>query len=139
MTFLTKFSQKSDAQSKRKKVNSTNELFIFCIQGISEWKQKKWTLPLNSAYSNYSSLTNFSLNRQFCFFWTKFTQKGYFWSKTEKWISPWLLHTRISVGIKFQLQVRILIFGPNFARTGISGLKQKNHAFAFIHDEYLLY
>ena len=63
LTFLTKFFPKNYVQSKRKKVNSTNELFIFCIQGISEWKQKKWTLPLNSAYSNYSSLTNFSLNR----------------------------------------------------------------------------
>ena len=36
LTFLTKFSQKSYVQSKRKKVNSKNELFIFCIQVISE-------------------------------------------------------------------------------------------------------
>ena len=33
----------------------------------------------------------------------------------------------------------ILSFGPNFAKSGISGLKQKNHAFVFIHGEYLLY
>ena len=49
------------------------------------------------------------------------------------------MHTRITISIKFQLKVRILIFGPNFAKTDISGLKQKNHAFAFIHGEYLLY
>ena len=41
LTFLTKFAQKRYVQSKRKKVNSANEFFIFCIQGISESKQKK--------------------------------------------------------------------------------------------------
>ena len=62
LTFLTKFALKRYVQSKRKKVNSTNEFFTFYIQVISEWKQKKWTLPLNSAFSNYGSLINFSLN-----------------------------------------------------------------------------
>ena len=30
------------------------------------------------------NIRNFSLNQQFCFFWTKFSQKGCFRSKTEK-------------------------------------------------------
>ena len=46
------------------------------------WKQKKQTSPMNSAYSNkseYQISLYTALN-----FETKFSQKGYFWSKTEK-------------------------------------------------------
>ena len=59
LIFWTKFVQKEYFQPKRKRVNSTNEFCIFCIYSISEWKQKKWASPLNSSYSNSSSLTNF--------------------------------------------------------------------------------
>ena len=51
---------------------------------FSSLKQKKWTAPLNSAYSNYSWYQISAETNKFDFFWTKFAQKGCFRSKTEK-------------------------------------------------------
>ena len=47
---------------------------------------------------------------------TKFTQKGYFWSETEKVNIQfhWILDIRISLGTKFQLKLAILKFGTKF-------------------------
>ena len=71
-----KFAPKGYFQSKREKVNSTTKFCIFKLvlvtnfglnwqfwfsgpnfpkKGISSLNQKKWTQPLNSAYSNQSS------------------------------------------------------------------------------------
>ena len=73
LTSWTKFAQKGYFQSKIKKVNNITEFCIFQLlyvssvilnwqfwhfgsnlpkKGISNWKRKKWTLPLNSGYSN---------------------------------------------------------------------------------------
>ena len=56
-------------------------------------------------------------------FWTKFAQKGYFPSKTEKSeYHYWILHIRVSFCTKFELKLTILgvFFDP------ISGRKRKN-------------
>ena len=50
-------------------------------------KTEKVTSSLNSAYS-----PNFSLNWQFWFFFIRFIQKGFFWSKTEKVNPAYFLH-----------------------------------------------
>ena len=73
LNFWTKFAQKGYFRSKMEEVNMTTEFFIFKVvsvlnfslnwqfwffkpnlpkKGIFGHKQKKWTLPLNSTYSN---------------------------------------------------------------------------------------
>ena len=95
---------KRHSQWKTEKVNSTTEFYIFKLvlipnfslnwlfwftglnlsqKGISSLNQKKWTAPLNSAYSNQSTYQisvktdNFKIFDQIC-------PTKYFWSKTEK-------------------------------------------------------
>ena len=51
----------------------------------------------------------------------------------------WILHIRISLRTRFQIKLKILIFGPNLLKKGILGLKQKNLSFACAHGRYLLY
>ena len=90
----------------------------------------------------------FFLNWQFWFYGPN-SKKGIFtlgpnlykrFKKRKKWTSPRLCHIKIIVGTKFQLKLRDLIFWPNLAKKKrISGLKQQNCAFAFIHGVYLLY
>ena len=61
-------------------------------------------------------------------FWTKLTQKGYFWSKKkEKENYHWILHIWINLGSKFQLKQTTLIFGTNSQRTNsLVEIRQKN-------------
>ena len=75
LMFLTKFAKIGCFPSKTEKVNTTIEfgisesilvlnssrnwecwlsLFKFAQHGVSHLKQEHWTVPLNSAYSNYS-------------------------------------------------------------------------------------
>ena len=52
-------------------------------------------------------------------FWTKLTQKGYLRSKKKKKKKEnnhQILHIRINLGPKFQLQQTIVIFGTNFQK-----------------------
>ena len=60
-------------------------------------------------------------------FWNKFTQKGYFWSKTEK----------INTTTEFYIFEFVAV--SNFPVKGIPDLKQKNRIFACVHGRYLLY
>ena len=55
--------------------------------------------------------TKFQLKLTILTFWTKFVQKGYLQSKTEKSEHyHWIQHIRISPGTKFQLKLTILMF-----------------------------
>ena len=49
-------------------------------------------------------------------FETKFFQKGYFYSKTEKVHINWIMHIRLRLGSKFQIKLAILIFWTKFAK-----------------------
>ena len=70
-------------------------------KGISCLKQKKWTPPLSSAYSNLP-MNQISF-KKILNFGTKFAQKGYFLSKTEK--------VNIAIEcIKFQLKACVRYF-----------------------------
>ena len=55
--------------------------------------------------------TKFQIKQTISSFWTRFVQKGYFWSKTRRnEHHQWILHIRIRVGTKFQPKLTILIF-----------------------------
>ena len=52
-------------------------------KGISDQKQKKWTSPLNSAYSNWTSYQILPFNWQFWHFGPNLPKKGIPDQKTE--------------------------------------------------------
>ena len=94
-------------------------------QGISGWKQKKWTSLLNSAYLNefkyrVSPWTgNFNFLEQIC-------PKGIFPIKNRKIEHQhWIKHIQIRLGTKFQFQLIILTFWTKFAQKGYFWSKQK--------------
>ena len=79
---------------------------------ISSLKQKRWTPPLNSAYSIY-------------IFFDQICPKRVFPVKTEKSEhDQWILHIRINISTKFQLKLTILIFWTNLPKKGISGSRK---------------
>ena len=99
LNFGTKFAPNRFLWSKTEKVNITIKFCIFeLVLGPNfsfSWKfvffranlpkkdiRKKWTLPLHSAHSNYSS-TKFYFTKTIFNFGAKFSQKGHFWSKTK--------------------------------------------------------
>ena len=57
--------------------------------------------------------TKFQLQLKILIFWTKLSQTGYFWPKTNHY---WILHIWISLSIEFPLQLTILIFWAKFAQ-----------------------
>ena len=58
-------------------------------------------------------------------FLDQINQKGYFYSKKKKENRHWILHIRISLGSKFQLQQASLSFGKNFQKKDTPSQKQK--------------
>ena len=130
MIFWTKFAQKVCFPPKTEKVNTTIEFYIFKLvkvpnfslnwqfwffgpnlpkKGVSGLKGKKWTPPLDSAYSNSryqisAEIDNFNFLGQIC-------PKNVFsvWNRKSEH-HHWILHIRISLGTKFQLKLTILIF-----------------------------
>ena len=70
-------------------------------------------------------------------FWTKYAQKGYLLSKTEKLnTTNWILHIQISLGTKFHLK-KFWILGTNLPKKSISSRKQKSGTFACVCVCYL--
>ena len=87
-------------------------------KGFSDLKQKKWKLPLDSPYSN-SLDTKCQLKLAGLIFWTNIAQIRYFQSKRKKSEQHnGILHIWISLTTKFQLKLRIRVFGPNLAKKG---------------------
>ena len=128
LTFWTKFFQKGHFWLEKKTVNIDNldqicprwQFLLFgphCPkQAISGQKQKKWTSPLNSAYLNHFKyrvsrwIDNFNFMDQIC-------PKYVFSIKDRKSEHHhWILHTRFSLGTRFQLQLIILTFWTKFAQ-----------------------
>ena len=109
---------------------SLNWQFWFFGQNLhknstSSQKQKKQTLSLCSAIG-ISLGTKFQLEVTILIFWTKFAQKGYFWSKIEK------MKTTIEFcrfGLVYvpnsSLIWEIRCFRLNLPKKGISSWKQK--------------
>ena len=87
-------------------------------KGISNQKQKEWTSPLNSPYSNQCSYQisvstdNFDFLDQIC-------PKRVFPIKNKKNKHyHWILHVGIRLRTKFQLKVTFLIFWTKFSQKG---------------------
>ena len=51
----------------------------------------------------------------------------------------WILHIRISLGTKFQLKLRTLIFGTKFAQKGYFRLKKWSSPLNFAYSDYSKY
>ena len=102
----TKFAQKGSFQSKTKKVNITVESCLFELVEVP----------------------NFSLNRQFWFFGLILPKKGISDQKKKKKVEQhhWILHIRLSLGIKFPLKLPTLIFRTKFTPKRYFQLKTKN-------------
>ena len=98
LNFWTKFTQERYLCSKTEKVNIIIEFRIF----------KLVLVP------------NFSLNWQFWFFLTRFTQKGFFSGlKQKKWtphIFYIILHIQISLVRNFSSNWQFWFFGPNLPK-----------------------
>ena len=70
-------------------------------------------------------------------FLTRFAQKGFFWSKTEKVNTTYFIHNSAYsnwFGAKFQLKRTILIFWTKFTKKGISSRRQNSeHQHGIVH------
>ena len=129
MKLGTSFVQKWNFCSKMEKVDINIEFCIFELvkvpnfslnwkfwgfglnlpnKGISCLKQKKWTPPLSSAYSNLP-MNQISF-KKILNFGTKFAQKGYFLSKTEK------------VNIAIEFCIFELVYVQNFSLKLVSAI-----------------
>ena len=73
---------------------------------------------------NFKKITKFHLKLGILIFGTKFAQKGYFWSKTEK-VNTTIEFYIFEKGTRFQLKLTIRILGPNLPKKGISVGKRK--------------
>ena len=75
--------------------------------------------PQNSGYSNLQKyIPNFSLNQQFWFSGPNLPKKSFSSQNTENVHHHRMLHTYISLGTKFQLKLIILFFWTKFAQKG---------------------
>ena len=107
--FCTKYAQKGCSQSNAEKGNLTIEFCIFEYFTLSkqfwilEWNLAKKVFPIENRITEHHQWylrvriclgTKFQLKRTIWNFWTKFAQKGYFWSNKQKitlCIRPWSL------------------------------------------------
>ena len=140
MTFWTKFSQKRAflIGNKKKTVNIDN-LDQICprtaiLVKIEKSEQHNWLQHIR-----FSLGTKFQLQLTIFTFWTKFAQKGYFRSKTEK----------LNITIEFcmfelvyvpnvSLKWTFWFFGPNCPKQSISGRKLKKWT-SLLNSPYLNY
>ena len=126
--------------SKTEKVNTIIDICIFKLilvpnfslnwqfwpdlpkKGFSGQNQRKWTqLILHIQISLMCEISaqtdNFDFLDQIC--------RRYFQSKTESEHHHQIPHIQISLGTKFSLKLKILIYWTDLPKKGFSGLKQK--------------
>ena len=73
--------------------------------------------------------TKFQQKLTILIFWTKFAQKSYFWSITEKSEHHhWIVYVQTSLGTEFQLKLTIMIFWDKFSQKGYFQSKIKKIA-----------
>ena len=97
---------------------------VFLVK-IGKSKHHHWILHI------WISLgTKFHLKLGILIFGTKFAQKGYFWSKTEK-VNTTIEFYIFEKGTRFQLKLTIWILGPNLPKKGVSVGKRKKWTLLF--------
>ena len=101
---------------------------IFCFFGPKLRNKglfdRMWTLRIRIILS-----TKFQQKLTILIFWTKYTQKSYFCSITEKSKHHhWIVHIQISLGTEFQLKLTIMIFWDKFSQKGYFQSKIKKIA-----------
>ena len=70
------------------------------------FKTKNMKITIQFYIFELVEVQNFNLNKQYWFFETNFTQKGYFRSKAEKNENHrWIFHIQIWISTEFQLKV----------------------------------
>ena len=100
-------------------MNITIELYIFELVSVPN-------------FSLNHGVINSMLKLIILIFWTKFTQKKYFWSKTEKSEhNPLIVHIQISRGTKFHLKLKSLLFWTKFTQKGYFHLKTEKWTLPF--------
>ena len=73
--------------------------------------------------------TEFQFKQKILLFWTKFSQKWYLKSKTEKMNSAyWILHIRINLGTKIHNKLKTSIFSTGFGQKGYSRNKTEKES-----------
>ena len=92
-------------------------------KGFSGLKQKKWKLPLNSGYSNYSRNQISAQTDSFDILDQIYPKKVFPVKKRKSEHHHGILHIWISVGTKFQRKLTIWVFGPNLPKKGYSKLQ----------------
>ena len=104
--------------------------------GISGQKQEKVNTTIEFCMFKLVLVPNFILNRQLIF-WSRFAQKGYIWSETEKKkkITINFLYIWISLGTKLLLKLIILIFWTKFVQKGYfrSKTEKRGHHHWILH------
>ena len=124
--FWTKFTQEIYLYSETEKVNIIIEFHIFELAlvpnfslnwqftffTIYNYKQKKWTRLIFYIifHIRISLVWNFSSNWQFTFFGPNFPKKVFPFKNWTREHHHWIPHIQISLGTKFQLKLKILIF-----------------------------
>ena len=111
-------------------------------KGVSRLKQKKWTVPLNSAYSNLFRYQISALIDNFDFLDQVYPKGVISVKKGKSEHHHWILHIRISLGTKLYSKLTIFIylfFWPNLRKKAISCRKWKNRICPSVHGRYLLY
>ena len=82
---------------------------------VKNWKREHHWIP----HIQISLGTKFELILTILIVLTRFTQKGFIWSKTEKWtphIFNIILHIQISLVRNFSSDGQFWFFGPNFPK-----------------------
>ena len=93
-------------------------------RGISLLKTEKVNFITEFCTFELVQVTNISLNIQFWFLGQICLNMIFLVENRKCKLQYWILHTRISLGNKFLLKHKILIFGPNMPKRGIFDLKQ---------------
>ena len=122
--------------------SSSNWQFWFFGQNLSKMvvPVKNWKTEHHHwiPHIQISLGTKFQLRLTLMTFLTRFAQKGFFWSKTEKVNITYFLHNSTysdRSSVKFQLKLTILSFWTKFAQKSISSQKLKcehYHGFPYI-------
>ena len=99
-------------------------------------KQKKWMSSLNSTYSNYFWYQISAYTDNFDFL-TRFTKKGFFWSKTEKVNTIYflqILRIQIILVQNFSSNWQFWFFGSNLPKKVFPVKNRKNeHHHGILH------
>ena len=134
--FAVKIHTKRTSQANSENLNQSRHQFLpsksnsatlgpnLPIKGISHPKQRKWRLPPNSGYLNYTryQLSFFAWKQCFC-------------SKAGQHIT--IKSRKLSISLdQVPLQQKFIVFGPNLPKIGIFTPKQTKQALLSAYSAY---